>query len=66
VKADGSMGTPALIANTDISRSSGFPRMARIGDEVYIAWTEFGNPAKVRMAIVEIPANVFTTSNHLN
>ena len=55
VKADGSVGPPAVIANTDISRSSGFPRMARLGNEVYVAWTEFGKPSKVRMAVVEIP-----------
>ncbi|HEX5883453.1 MAG TPA: sialidase family protein [Pyrinomonadaceae bacterium] len=56
VKADGSVGTPAVIAKTDISRSSGFPRMARLGNRVYVAWTEFGQPSKVRMAVVEIPA----------
>ena len=53
VKADGSVEPPAVIANTDISRSSGFPRMARLGNEVYVAWTEFGNPSKVRMAAVD-------------
>ncbi len=42
VKPDGSVGPPAVIAKTDISRSSGFPRMARKGDEVHFAWTEFG------------------------
>jgi hypothetical protein len=55
VKADGSVGPPAVIANIDISRSSGFPRMARLGNQVYVAWTEFGKPSKVRMAVVEIP-----------
>jgi len=54
VKSDGTVGPPAVIANTDISRSSGFPRMARLGDEVYVAWTEFGKPSKVRIAVVKI------------
>ncbi len=53
VKADGSAGPPAVIAKTDISRSSGFPRMARLGSQVYVAWTEFGNPSTVRMAVVD-------------
>ena len=56
VTADGVLGQPAIIAQTDISRSSGFPRMARLGDEVHFAWTEFGNPSKVRMATANINA----------
>ncbi len=54
VRADGSVGPPAVIAQTDISRSSGFPRMARLGDEVHFAWTEFGKPSHVRMAVVDV------------
>ena len=54
VRADGSVGPPAVIARTDISRSSGFPRMARLGDEVHFAWTEFGKPARVRTAVTKI------------
>jgi len=54
VGADGSVGPPALIAKTDISRSSGFPRMARFGDEVHFAWTEFGTPSHVRMAVADV------------
>jgi hypothetical protein len=56
VRADGSLGPPAVIAKTDISRSSGFPRMARIGDEVHFAWTEFGKPSYVRTATANIGA----------
>ena len=54
VQPNGVVGPPAVIAQTDISRSSGFPRMARLGDEVHFAWTEFGNPARVRTAVAEI------------
>ena|SRR5215213_1499640 len=50
VRADGSVGPAAVIAKTDISRSSGFPRMARLGGEVHFAWTEFGKPSRVRTA----------------
>jgi hypothetical protein len=55
-RSDGTLGPPAVIAKTDISRSSGFPRMARLGDEVHFAWTEFGKPSRVRMATANISA----------
>ena len=54
VQANGAVGTPAVIATTDISRSSGFPRMARLGDKVHFAWTEFGKPAHVRTAVTDV------------
>lgn len=50
---DGTLGLSSVIVETDISRSSGFSRRARLGDEVHFAWTEFGKPSRVRMA----PAN---------
>ena len=56
VQPDGTMGPPSVIANTDISRSSGFPRMAQLGDEVHFAWTEFGKPSRVRTAVAKISA----------
>jgi hypothetical protein len=54
VRTDGTVGPVAVIAQTDISRSSGFPRMARLGDEVHFAWTEFGKPSRVRMAVADV------------
>lgn len=54
VQGDGSLGPPSVIAQTDISRSSGFPRMARRGNEVHFAWTEFGKPSKVRTAVADV------------
>ena len=56
VQPDGSLGEPAVIAKTDISRSSGFPRMALLGDVVLFAWTEFGKPSYVRTAIANVSA----------
>lgn len=56
VQADGSIGPPAVIAETNISRSSGFPRMARLGDQVHFAWTEFGKPSRVRTAVTDVAA----------
>jgi hypothetical protein len=54
VQADGALGPAAILAKTDISRSSGFPRMARLGNEVHFAWTEFGKPSRVRTASTDI------------
>ena len=54
VASDGSVGPSAVIAHTDISRSSGFPRMALLGNEVHFAWTEFGKPSKVRTALADV------------
>ena len=54
VQANGTVGPPSVIAKTDISRSSGFPRMAQFGNEVQFAWTEFGKPSRVRMATADV------------
>ena len=54
VHANGAVGPPSIIAQTNISRSSGFPRMALMGSEVHFAWTEFGQPSKVRTAVTDI------------
>lgn len=56
VQANGKVGPASVIAKTDISRSSGFPRMARFGDEVQFAWTEFGKPSRVRTATADVGA----------
>jgi hypothetical protein len=54
IQSNGSVGPAAVIAQTDISRSSGFPRMARLGDQVHFAWTEFGKPSRVRTAVADL------------
>ena len=54
VRTNGKLGPPAVIAKTDISRSSGFPKMALLGKEVYFAWTEFGKPSHVRVASADV------------
>jgi hypothetical protein len=56
VAPDGSLGPVAIIARTDLSRSSGFPRMARAGDTVHFAWTQFGKPSLVRTATTDVSA----------
>lgn len=54
IQSEGALGQVSVIANTDISRSSGFPRMARLGNEVHFAWTEFGKPSRVRTAVADV------------
>jgi hypothetical protein len=56
VAADGALGPVAVIASTDVSRASGFPRMARLGDTVVFAWTQFGKPSQVRTAAADVSA----------
>lgn len=56
VAPDGTLGPVAVIAQTDASRSSGFPRMARLGDTVLFAWTQFGKPSRVRTATADVGA----------
>jgi hypothetical protein len=54
VSYDGTLGPVAVVSRTDVSRSSGFPRMARLGEDIYFAWTEFAKPARVRMAMAKL------------
>lgn len=56
IARDGALGPVAVVAQTDISRSSGFPRMARRDNEVHFAWTEFGKPSYVRTASADVSA----------
>ncbi len=50
IGADGTMGDPVTVAFTSAKRASGFPRMVRSGDRVIFAWTEAGDPARIRAA----------------
>jgi hypothetical protein len=56
ITKDGALGPISSIAETDISRSSGFPRMARLGNTVHFAWTEFGRPSWVKTAEADVSA----------
>lgn len=44
------MGEPVTVARSSGARASGFPRMTRAGDRVLLAWTEPGEPSRVRTA----------------
>jgi hypothetical protein len=48
VARDGGAGPMMTVARTASARGSGFPRLARSGDRVVLAWTEAGKPSHVR------------------
>lgn len=52
VTADGALDKPITIAETSVARASGFPRMARAGEEIVFAWTDAGKPSRVRTALM--------------
>ena len=55
VSSSGDVGTSLGVAKTGSGRASGFPRIARFGDEIFISWTdsyERSGPSQVRIARV--------------
>lgn len=54
VHPDGSQEPPVLISETAGERSSGFPRMVRLGDELLFAWTIPGEGGGVRVRPVRL------------
>ena len=50
VMPNGTVEGPLLVSNTSGARSSGFPRMTRLGDGVLLAWTIPGTPSAVQIA----------------
>jgi hypothetical protein len=51
----GVAGPATVIARTSVARSSGFPQMVRAGDGLLFAWTESGDPPRVRTAHARLP-----------
>jgi hypothetical protein len=54
VARDGTPGTSRTVAATTAGRAGGFPRMARLGGEVLLAWTEPGEPSHVKAARLDL------------
>jgi len=56
VGADGDSGEPIRVALTEDSRAAGFPRLALVGDEIFVAWTEPAGegdePRRLRAAVL--------------
>jgi hypothetical protein len=54
VDRKGTVQRPVAIARTSSARASGFPRMVRSGQRLVFAWTDEGNPARVRTALARL------------
>lgn len=52
----GKAGPVLSAATTGAGRSSGFPRMVRMGETLYVAWVEDGAVSKVRVASLPVAA----------
>jgi hypothetical protein len=55
IGADGRAGRAVTVSGTAGARSSGFPRMRPAGDRLLLAWTEAGDPSRVRAALAPLP-----------
>jgi len=51
---DGSRSVTSVVPQLDGGRATGFPRLALRGDEVLLAWTEPGDPARIRLVSVPL------------
>ncbi len=54
IQADGARSRAETVALTDVSRSSGFPRMVLRGTEVVLAWTDAAREGVLRTAIATL------------
>jgi hypothetical protein len=52
--AAGEVGEVRVIAETTPKRSAGIPRMVLDGDRLVIAWTEAGEPSRVRVGVLPL------------
>jgi len=56
VRPNGSRDEAITVAPSSDARASGFPQMARSGDEIIFAWTDPGTPSRVRTAVGRLGA----------
>lgn len=54
VDSSGRRGAAVAVAGINSGRSSGYPRMARFGNELVFAWTETGDTSGVRTAVTQL------------
>lgn len=54
VDPGGALGPPVPVATVSASRAAGFPRIAPRGRDVVVAWTEPGDPPRVRTALLAL------------
>jgi hypothetical protein len=51
---EGAAGAAVVVASTSVHRSSGFPQMVRAGDGLLFAWTDAGDPPRIRTAFARL------------
>jgi len=56
VRPDGSRNEATTVAESSAARVSGFPQMARSGNDIVFAWTDPGTPSRVRTAVGRLGA----------
>jgi hypothetical protein len=56
VHDDGKIDPSFPVATTSAERAAGFPRLERLGDTLYFAWTDPGEPPRVHMASLPLPS----------
>ena len=56
VRSNGSRDEAITVAESSAARSSGFPHMALVGDEIIFAWTDPNTPSRVRTALGRLVA----------
>ncbi|HYH47845.1 MAG TPA: hypothetical protein VEG34_19345, partial [Thermoanaerobaculia bacterium] len=56
VAPDGRAGEPFTVAATGAARSSGFPRLARSGDRLVLAWVDDAAPSRLRAVALPLAA----------
>jgi hypothetical protein len=56
VTPGGQAGAPVTVAATSVARSSGFPRVERLGSTLLVAWVEASDPFRLRAATLPLPA----------
>lgn len=61
VDPSGQKSAAFTVAGLAASRASGYPRMARFGNEVIFAWTETGDAPGVRTAALRLPVRATAT-----
>jgi hypothetical protein len=53
---DGSQSEARVVSSTGAARSSGFPRLVAVGDELVVAWRDDADPPRVRTAVGRLPS----------
>ena len=54
IHPDGTREASTTVALTSPKRASGFPQLTRRGADLYIAWTDIGDPRQVHTAVASL------------